>query len=217
MKILVFGRNGHVAQAIIALAAQAGHICDTVTSAADADGSRLDMRDAAAVERFALPKGELYDGIVFAQGINPSRGLEQISVREFEDMLRVNVVAPALLARSLRPHLRPGGAMVMLGSAATRRGSYDPSYGASKAALEGLMNSLSRYDPEHRYLIVSLALVDGSPVSRTMPAERRQQHASTMFGGRLISAADVARVVLEAIANPGLNRTILQVDGGMWT
>lgn len=216
MKILLFGKNGHIAQSIQQEAKAAGHECAAVTSAGAGSGLRLDMRDLDAVTRFKLPADDIYDGVVFAQGINPARGIDQITSAEFEDMMRVNVISTTFLVKALRPNVRRGGAFVMLGSAAVRRGSFDPSYGAAKAALEGLMNSFCRYDAEHRYLIVSLALVAGSPVSLSMPAERREQHANTMFGRKLIDGGDVARLILEAIANGSLSRTILKAEGGMW-
>ena len=80
-----------------------------------------------------------------------------------------------------------------------------------------MINSLARYNQAQRFNVISLALVEGSPVSESMPVDRRKTHADTMFGGKLVDAEGVARVALELMSNQNINRTNFQIDGGMVT
>jgi NAD(P)-dependent dehydrogenase (short-subunit alcohol dehydrogenase family) len=217
MNILVFGHSSFIAKKFVPYARSLGHMVVTASSRpADAKYS-VDMTNEQEVAGFELPAGIDFDAVFFCQGMNPSVGLGDIGFEHFSQMYKINVFGPAILVRRLLKRVVPGGGFIFLGSAAARRGSYDPAYGSCKAALVGLVNSLARYNPNHRFNLISLALVEGSPVSQGMPEERRAQHSSTMFGGRLVNAEGVARLALEIFANPNINRADYALDGGMWT
>lgn len=216
MRLLVVGHSSHLAAAFIRVARAAGHEVLSTSSRPQAGADFcVDLTDEASVLRFKPPAALLLDGVLFCQGINPSKGLGEATYEHFQRMQAVNIAGPAVMLRGLLPHLRPGAASVFLGSSAVRRGSYDPAYGSCKAALSGLINSLARYHPQHRFNLISLALVEGSPVSQGMPEERRAQHAVTMFGNRLVDADGVARLALEIFANQNINRAEYPLDGGM--
>lgn len=214
MRFLVFGHNSYIGGIFTRVARSKGHSVVTVSSvSADADYV-VDMTVEEDVAAFN-PGGK-FDGVFFCQGLNPSVGLDSANFRHFGRMYQVNIAAPALLIRRLLPQLSDRGSILFLGSAAVRRGSYDPAYGSSKAALTGLINSLARYHPQHRFNLISLALVQGSPVSQGMPEERRAQHASVMSGGDLVDPEGVARLALEIFGNSNINRADYALDGGMW-
>lgn len=217
MNILVFGHNGFIAKSFAAYARSLGHKVITVSSRPAHGEYRLDMTDEQAVAKFEVHPDLDFDAVFFCQGINPSVGLAETSLEHFSRMYKVNVVGPALLVRRLLGRVKPGSSFLFLGSAAASRGSYDPAYGACKAALVGLVNSLARYNPGHRFNLISLALVEGSPVSQGMPEERRGQHASSMFNGQLVGADGVARMALEIFTNYNINRANYPLDGGILT
>jgi len=215
MRILVFGHNGYVGGIFTRLARSQGHSVVTVSSASTDADYVVDMTIEEDVVRFN-PDGQ-FDGVFFCQGLNPSVGLDDANFKHFVRMYQVNIAAPALLIRKLLPKLSVRGSVLFLGSSAVRRGSYDPAYGSCKAALTGMINSLARYHPQHRFNLISLALVQGSPVSQGMPEERRAQHASAMFGTNLVDPEGVARLALEILVNPNINRAEYPLDGGMAT
>lgn len=214
MRILVFGAGGHVARCLIRLCTER-HLDVVAASSSGAHHMRLDFLDQDAVRKFMSPEGPPFDAVVFAQGINPSVGISDVTYEYFVRMLTVNVVSPALLVDKLRDHVRPGGCFIFLGSVAAARGSFDPAYGAAKAALAGLISSLARYDRDRRYLVVSPALIEGSPVAKSMPPERRALHSSSMTGGKLVDGDDVARCILECVMNQSLSRVEIRVDRGI--
>ena len=218
MRFLVVGYSSHVATAFVKVAHLHGHEVITTSSRRHTSASyHVDLCDEASIRQFELPAGLELDGVFFCQGLNPSRGLATTDFEHFQRMHAVNIAGPALMIRGLLPYLRPGASSIFLGSTTVRRGSFDPAYGACKAALTGLVNSLARYQPQHRFNLISLALVEGSPVSQGMPDERRAQHASTMFGGQLVDADGVARLALEIFVNQNINRADYALDGGMLT
>lgn len=77
--------------------------CD-VTSPADVQS----LADAVAV------RGGL-DTLVHVAGLSPVAG-------DFDQIVRVNLVGPALVARALLPHVKPGAAAVMIASLAANLG-----------------------------------------------------------------------------------------------
>jgi NAD(P)-dependent dehydrogenase (short-subunit alcohol dehydrogenase family) len=217
MNILVFGHNSFVAKQFVPYARSLGHVVVTASTRSAGADYFVDMTDESAVASFELRAGLDFEAVFFCQGMNPSVGLGDIGFGHFARMYQINVAGPAVLVRRLLKRVAPGGSFLFLGSAAARRGSYDPAYGSCKAALVGLVNSLARYNPTHRFNLISLALVEGSPVSQGMPDERRGQHAATMFGGQLVDPEGVARLALEIFANRNINRADYPLDGGMLT
>jgi len=218
MNIIVFGAGGFVAREFTRLARTNGHRVLTSSSRADQGADLVvDCTDESAINRLVIPGDEPIDGVLFGQGRNPGVGLAEANFAHFNAMHQINIAGPTLLVRKLMPRMQRGGGFVFIGTSGVRRGSFDPAYGANKAALWGLINSLARYNQAQRFNVISLALVEGSPVSESMPADRRKTHADTMFGGKLVDAEGVARVALELMSNQNINRTNFQIDGGMVT
>lgn len=214
MNILIFGAGGFVGRCLIRLCVSRQLHVVAVSSSGN-HANKLDFLDENAVRVFAPASDVTFDAVVFAQGLNPSLGIADANHGHFSKMLMMNVSSPAVLTARLRNSVRKGGCFVYLGSVAAARGSFDPAYGSAKAALTGLMNSLARYDRDHRYIVVSPALIDGSPVAISMPPERRELHSRSMTGGQLVDGEDVARCILECITNQSLSRIEVKVDRGI--
>ncbi|MDF2433974.1 MAG: 3-oxoacyl-[acyl-carrier protein] reductase [Mucilaginibacter sp.] len=155
-----------------------------------------------------------YKAILFFQGINPLVGVKDITEDHFIKMLKINLVTPTLLVRSLAGKLNKGALILFVSSVAKKKGSYDPAYASSKAGLTGLMYSLANAYPDFRFNIISLGLVEGSPVFNNMTPDFRQKHADRMFNNSFIKVEDVITVVDELIINQSINRTDIEIDGG---
>jgi NAD(P)-dependent dehydrogenase (short-subunit alcohol dehydrogenase family) len=61
--------------------------------------------------------------------------------------------------------------IIFFSSVAKKKGSYDPSYAAAKSGLVGLMHSLANAYKTQRFNIISLGLVENSPVFNQMSDE----------------------------------------------
>ncbi|MET7637210.1 SDR family oxidoreductase [Streptomyces sp. NPDC005438] len=176
------------------------------------DPASLDGAVAACRERV----GRL-DVVVFLAGVLPGDPLSAYTDERIAEVLTVNVGAQAALLRRLLPLLTDGARVVMTASVSGERGSFDPVYAASKAAVIGLVKSLATWlAPGVRVNAVSPALVEGSGMYREMAPERRATHRERTPTGRLVTPEEVARVMAD-ICEPawaGLNGQVIGVNGG---
>ncbi|MEU0335428.1 SDR family oxidoreductase [Streptomyces sp. NPDC006193] len=85
------------------------------------------------------------DGIVLNAGIGRSGAVGDLSLEDWDDVMRTNVTGPFLLLRAAIPHLlRTRGAVVAVASvAALRNGAGNAAYATSKAAMLHLTRSLA--------------------------------------------------------------------------
>ncbi|MDB5132554.1 MAG: Short chain dehydrogenase [Mucilaginibacter sp.] len=155
-----------------------------------------------------------YNAILFFQGMNPSLGAKDITAGHFIKMLKINLVTPALLIKNLVSQLNKGSLILFVSSVAKKKGSYDPAYASAKAGLAGLMHSLSNVYSEFRFNIISLGLIENSPVFNNMTPNFRKKHADRMFNNSFIKADDVITAVAELITNKSISRTDIEIDGG---
>lgn len=181
---------------------------------------RLDLLDSASLDAAAAAcrtrVGHL-DVAVFLAGILPGDSLSAYSDEQIMNVLTVNIGAQAALLRRLLPLFRPGAQVVMTASVSGERGSFDPIYAASKAAVIGLVKSLATWlAPDIRVNAVSPGLIDGSGMYLDMLPERRSAHRERTPTRRLVTAEEIAGVVA-GICEPawaGLNGQVIGVNGG---
>jgi NAD(P)-dependent dehydrogenase (short-subunit alcohol dehydrogenase family) len=104
--------------------------------------------------------------------------------------------------------------VLFVSSVAKRKGSYDPSYAAAKAGLTGLMHSLANTYKKQRFNLISLGLVEDSPVYKQMTKDFREKHAARMQNGKFIKSENVVSVINLLIENENINRADIGIDGG---
>jgi len=155
-----------------------------------------------------------FKAVLFFQGLNPSVGAKDIGPEHFSRMLKINLITPTLLIKNLAGKLSEGALVLFISSVAKKKGSYDPAYGSAKAGLIGLMHSLANAYHQLRFNVVSLGLVENSPVFNNMTEDFRQKHVQRMFNGEFVKVEDVVSAVAELINNQSINRTDIEIDGG---
>ena len=155
--------------------------------------------------------------------LKPHR-LEKVSAAELEEIHRVNVMGPVLLAKEAAGHLgsKRRGAVVMLGAVAAHRPMEGiGAYAASKASLLHWTRVMAR---EWAGRIRVNALTPG-PVATDMilprdPARRdafEREMANETLVGRIATPADLvpAALFLASDASSFMTGQTLVVDGGM--
>lgn len=155
----------------------------------DAELLEADAAQAADVSRVvsrALEKHGRVDGLVNNAAIRPVGTLLDTDEATFDRTLAVNLKGPFLLCREVVPLMRTGdgGAIVNIGSGASRGKPGILAYSASKGGVLALSAALAA--DHHR---------DGIRVNVVIPAPR------TASG--MIEAMDAARTSGEAAATPG--------------
>lgn len=88
--------------------------------------------------------GVAVDALVNAAGVLDRKFMKDLEVKDFENALQINVVAPYNLIKRLAPAMvsQGWGRIINISSIAGRNGYPFPSYAASKAALSNLTRSL---------------------------------------------------------------------------
>jgi 3-oxoacyl-[acyl-carrier protein] reductase len=105
----------------------------------------------------------------------------------------------------------------MVSSISGERGSFDPMYAASKAALIGFVKSLATWlAPGVRTNALAPALIAGSRMHDDMAPERREHHRSATPTGRLTTPQEVAAVLFNLCepAWSNLNGQVIRINGG---
>ncbi len=126
-----------------------------LTEVAAIAGDVADSWHRAALVDAAGPRVDLLVNNASTLGVSPLPALADYPAAAFEEVLRVNVVAPLVLTQLVLPLLPAGGRIVNVTSDAAVEG-YEGwgGYGASKAALEQLSNVLAAERPDLRIYAV---------------------------------------------------------------
>ncbi|MEU2224273.1 SDR family oxidoreductase [Streptomyces sp. NPDC018347] len=156
--VVVTGGGSGIGQATARMLAEAGH--HVVVSGRRAEPlERLaretgalahpsDVGDPDAAEglvRAALDAYGRLDGVVLNAGIGRGGAVGDMSLRDWDEVMRTNVTGPLLLLRAAIPHLLEArGAVVAVASvSALRNGTSNAPYATSKAALLQLCRSVA--------------------------------------------------------------------------
>jgi 3-oxoacyl-[acyl-carrier protein] reductase len=170
----------------------------------------------SAMETLGRRAPEL-DVVVFLAGILPGISLVEYNDRQIIDVMTVNIAAQAGLIRRLLPRMANRSHIVMTSSISAERGSFDPIYAASKAAVVGLVKSLAgSLAPNVRINALSPGLIENSGMCLEMPPERRAMHRDGTPTRRLTSISEVARAILSITESAwsNLNGEVISLNGG---
>lgn len=180
----------------------------------------LDLLDSASLDRLAgrvLPSFGALDVAVFLAGILPGKALAAYDDALMQQVMTSNFTAQAALLRRLLPHFNPGAQVWMLSSISGDRGSFDPIYAASKAALVAFVKSLATWlAPGLRVNALAPALIEGSAMFEAMAPGRRSHHLASTPTGRLCTPAELAAVIVN-LCEPtwaNLNGQVIRINGG---
>lgn len=232
--VVVTGGGRGVGAGIVDVFVEAGayvEMCGRSASSLEAEHhtgrttmSRVDVRDPDAVDQWIDGISERHgriDVVVNNAGGAPFAQFNDSSSRFLDKVLALNFTSAAYVCRSTAKILAatPGSSVVNISSISARRPSPGTAvYGAAKAALESLTQSLAvEWAPDVRVNAVSCGLV-ATPGSADHygDAEQYAKVAATIPRGQLATPAEIGQACL-LLASPlasHITGAVLSVDGG---
>ena len=204
-----------------AVAAQLVQDHDDVT----ADVRTCDLTDPAAVQALAdalSADGTALDVLVANAGsVQPPLGdtLETLA-DAWMTTYRGNTLSAVLTVEALLPLVtRPGGRIVIVGSAGVRRGTGSPAYLAAKAALEGWIVTLMRRvapDGITANVVAPGYTDDTELVAGRITPERRARLLTGIAVGRPAQPSEIAHAIASLAAPEAgfVTGQVVTVDGG---
>ena len=163
-------------------------------------GIRADLsvqEDLEALVERTLDRFGTIDFLINNAGWGTKANVPKARVKDWEQTLRVNLLAPMILSQLVLPTLtaRQGGAVVNIASISGRAGQGgSAAYAASKAGLIAFSQSLFEEVREHHIKVA--AIIPGFVDTGMIPPVRHLDRA------RMIQAEDVAQAVLFVLTAP---------------
>ena len=232
---LVTGASGGIGAAICRRLASEGASVAAAYGASRADaeelaaeltaaGTRADAfsADLASAEGPAQLLAEVesalggVDVLVANHGVGRRRDYEQVSVRDWDHTLAVNLRAPFLLAQGALAGMRARGfgrILFVSSLAAFRGGVLAPDYAASKAGLHGLAHFLAPRAGADGVTVNVLA--PGFIETAMLPGDPAQLGAGIPVG-RVGTPEEAAMMAVAMLANGYLNNQVVALDGGSY-
>jgi 3-oxoacyl-[acyl-carrier protein] reductase len=160
------------------------------------------------------------DILISNAGMGTRKRLEELTLKEWDQTMHVNLRAAFVLAQRITPGMRGRGwgRVIFISSvAAFTGGIVGPHYAASKAGLLGLMHSLSASLAPHGVTVNALApaLIANTGMLPGGP-EAEGELVPRIPVGRLGKPEDVVEVIMMLVGNSYLTNQTLLIDGGMY-
>ncbi|MBN1640158.1 MAG: SDR family oxidoreductase [Anaerolineae bacterium] len=199
---------------------------ETIDAIGDGLAIACDLSDAAAVvdmrRRVSEGMGSVDILVNCAGVISYRRGIEAVSVAEWDTVLDVNLRGTFLVCRAFMEGMKArGGKVIVFSSLAARVGGIEVGvhYAASKAGLIGLTRTLAKEGGPFGVNVNAVApgIILTDPVRRQIGG-REAEYAAQIPLRRVGSPEDVANVVL-FLASPladYVTGVTLDVNGGMY-
>ena len=145
--------------------------------------------------------------------------IETVSVEQFQEVLMLNVTAPAVLSGLLRPLMGEGSSVLFISSTLGHKAVANScTYVTSKHALIGLMRSACQDLAGTG--IHTAAICPGFTDTEMLRSHIgtdpvvEQSIASTIAMGRLIEPAEIAKVIVFCAQNPVVNGAVIDANLG---
>ncbi|AFM11517.1 SDR family NAD(P)-dependent oxidoreductase [Turneriella parva] len=221
-KYLVFAASSGIGQAVVAELREQGH--DVVTTARNAakinPDFTVDASDFEAVEQVFEGVGAV-DGVVNCAGSLLLKPAHLTTAGQFDEVMVASLKTAFAVVRAAGKHMRGGGSVVLVSSAAAMAGyANHEAIAAAKAGIIGLVRSAAAtYAASNlRFNAVAPGLTE-TPLTQqltTNPAARKVSEAMHALG-RIGSAEEIARAIC-FLLDPGnsfITGQVIAVDGGL--
>lgn len=203
-KVLITGVNGGIAQSLIdQLLALEYEIIGIDLTECETTGItfyKVDLTDMNAIKEFVQTtlKGTKLDSIIHLAGIYPNIKYKEYSDVLWDKVFSVNVKSIFYLFNQLMKVGIPVSleSVVLVSSMASKTGSSDPAYAASKAALNGLGDTLSKVLSKYKVRVNTvLPGIIETNMSSVQSIDRKSYHISRTLSKKIGQPEEVASMI----------------------
>jgi 3-oxoacyl-[acyl-carrier protein] reductase len=177
----------------------------------------LEDFDAVATLAAAARRAGAVALLVNNAGLGEEYTLEQLTRRDWERSIAVNLTAPTFLIKELRDQLvaQRGSIMNVSSDGGVAGSLHGAPYGATKAGLVGLTKTVARELAPH----VRCNAIAPGPVATEMwfaidPETQKQVTENEVLLKRIASPEDIARAGLDVASWPDATGIVVVLDGG---
>ncbi|ANG85291.1 SDR family NAD(P)-dependent oxidoreductase [Microbacterium aurantiacum] len=221
-RFLLIAASSGIGQATAELLRSAGH--DVVTTARNSEkitpDAELDATDFDAVDRLIAEAGDV-DGVACFAGSMLLKPAHLTSRAQYDDIVAASLTTAFATVRAAGRHLRGGGSVVLVSSAAAMAGlSNHDAIAAAKAGVIGLtLSAAASYAAQNLRINAVAPGLTQTPLTAGLTASEQSRKVSEAMHalGRLGEPEDVARAVVFLLdpANHWITGQVLGVDGGL--
>jgi 3-oxoacyl-[acyl-carrier protein] reductase len=221
-RYLVIAATSAIGAATTARLRAAGHEVVTTGRREAAGGTdfSLDATDFAAVDQVFSQAGDL-DGVAAFAGTMLLKPAHLTSREQFDDVIAASLTTAFATVRAAGRHMRRGGSVVLVSSAAALAGlSNHDAIAAAKAGVIGLtLSAAASYASQNLRVNAVAPGLTRTPLTASLTASETSRKVSESMHalGRLGEPDDVARAVVFLLdpENDWITGQVLGVDGGL--
>ena len=218
-RFLLIAASSAIGAATVDVLTEAGHEVVTTARSPGADIA-LDATDFDAVDRAVEQAGPL-DGVACFAGSMLLKPAHLTSREQYDGVVAASLTTAFATVRAAGRHLRNGGSVVLVSSAASMAGlSHHEAIAAAKAGVMGLtLSAAATYASSGLRVNAVAPGLTQTPLTASLTANEGSRKVSEAMHalGRLGEPADVARAVAFLLdpANSWITGQVLGVDGGL--
>jgi 3-oxoacyl-[acyl-carrier protein] reductase len=228
--ILIVGAGASIGDTVVgAFCARNYRVIATGRSALPSTGGNegvqtalMDLIDAPSRKGLIdtlLQTGVRLDAVVMLAGTINGEPLNWYDDDRAHAIMTANFTGQALFVKEVAALIKPRGRLILLGSIASERGSFDPLYAASKGAMLPFAKSIATaYGKSFSTITVLPGPIENSTMYNEMDPAVQARHRDQSPTGELLNPADLGEILAD-LAEPywrHANGTILRVNEGSY-
>ncbi len=160
------------------------------------------------------------DVVVNNAGIVYDRDFAEITIDEFEDTLRTNVIGPFIVSREAAKHMTDGSAIINVSSTNGTKVISPESldYNISKIGLQSLTRDLAyEFRSKIRVNAIAIGWAD-TDMNKDLPADYIKSETDKIYCQRFAKPEEIAQTIyfLASKKSTYINGEVVNIDGGYY-
>ena len=161
---------------------------------------------------------ERIDVLVNCAGIVFDRNINDISIPEFENTIKVNALGAFIMAREVSKHMKKGSSIINVSSTNGTK-TISPEcldYNISKIGLQSLTRDLAfQFKPNIRVNAIAIGWAD-TDMNKDLPKDYIEEETNKIYLDRFAKPSEIAKTIyfLANEESSYINGEVINVDGG---